>query len=86
MLGSSLLNLFQTQASLFSQSLDAISGLAKFRQVGDILGTDKVNVVRDATAKWLAASQVRKTGSMNRDYIYDFTMDFRQMRNCERAV
>ena len=60
MLGPALLTLFQTQASYYMQASELLSSLGKYRQVGDIFRDGKASSsVKEATAQWLAAAQVR---------------------------
>jgi hypothetical protein len=60
MLGPALMTLFQAQAAYYTQASELLSGLGKYRQIGDIFRDDKASrSVKEATAQWLAAVQVR---------------------------
>lgn len=59
MLAPALLTLFQNQALHYAQAADLLSGLGKYRQVGDFFRDAKASSsVKEATAQWLAAAQV----------------------------
>jgi hypothetical protein len=58
MLGPALMTLFQAQAAYYTQASELLSGLGKYRQIGDIFRDDKASrSVKEATAQWLAAVQ-----------------------------